>query len=102
MELAIETELPLKHIYELLSEYYKVSVDEIKIVLKKQHKEWFKNNNIVIYIEGKPIKRTAIYMSSNKILSKLFRRINITNRSELTKDDKKFIMKELRSKLCPS
>lgn len=70
-ELAIETQLPIHVVINLVAKYYKTSERKVRRFLRLVDSDFVANNNVVIFHNEKPIFRTSAMAIMWRGLSRL-------------------------------
>jgi hypothetical protein len=81
-ELAIDTELPVSLVIDLVSKELEISVNEIKNKLLKINSKFTRSNSIIGYINGKPLLRTTSYCAIHSLFNKIKKKFNIRDMND--------------------
>ena len=83
-EIGINTERPIENIIHLLADYYNMTIDKINYYLRKT--KFSRQNAIVGYLKGKPVRLRQIRYLSEPILRKIIKKIDMGKYIELDSD----------------
>ena len=82
IEIGTKTELRIKNILTILSEYYNINTKDIMICLREYNSP-FGYYRIEAIIDGKLVKRTTFLNKFGKILRKIAKNIDIDNDNQI-------------------